>query len=36
MATTGSNPMLSANQSARGGNCRVYSEKGPAMGPFFR
>ena len=35
-ATAGSNPMLSASQSARVGSCRVCSEKGPAMGPFFR
>jgi hypothetical protein len=36
MTTAGSNPDLSANQSAHGGICRVYREKGPAMGPFFR
>ena len=35
-AISGSNPVLSASQSARWASFRVWSEKGRAMGPFFR
>src|SRR5260370_2475705 len=34
--TIASNPCPSGSQSARGGSCRMRSQKGPVTGPFFR